>query len=87
MQPILSQILFKPHPSPEITESGFFVPENAREINNKGTIIAVGKGTANKPMKLKEGMTAYRVKSWGQEVMINGELHFIMDMGAILSIE
>ena len=87
MQPILSQIIFKPFPSAEQTSGGIFVPQNAREISNKGTIVAVGKGTHKKPMKLKEGMVAYRVLNWGQEVMINNELHFIMDQGAILSIE
>ncbi len=87
MQPILSPIIFKPFPSPEQTAGGIFVPQNAREISNKGTIVSVGNGTPQKPMKLKEGMVAYRVKSWGQEVMINNELHFIMDQGAILSIE
>lgn len=87
MTPIKNQILFKPFPSEEITLGGIFVPENAREINNKGTIVAVGEGSNKKPMTLKVGMTGYRVLNWGQEVMINDELHFLMDAGAILTIE
>lgn len=87
MNPVRTQVLFKPFPSEEYTLSGFFVPETAREINNKGTIVKVGAGTKGKPMKLKEGMTVYRVLNWGQEVIIDGQLHFLMDQNAILAAE
>lgn len=87
MIPIKNEILFKPLPSEEYTLSGLYVPETAREINNKGTIVKVGSGTKEKPMRLKEGMVAYRVLNWGQEVMINNELYFLMDEGAILAVD
>lgn len=87
MTPIGNQILFKPLLSNEISEGGLFIPETARKPSNKGTVVLVAKGTASKPMRLKEGMVVYRVKDWGQEVMINNELHFLMDQGAILAKE
>lgn len=87
MTPIGNQILFKPLLSNEISEGGLFIPETARKPSNKGTIVLVAKGTSLKPMKLKEGMVVYRVKDWGQEIMINNELHFLMDQGAILAKE
>ena len=87
MTPILNQILFKPFPSEEISEGGILVPDAFREVNNKGTIMGVGNGTNKRPMLLKEGMVAHRVKNWGQEVMINNELHFLMDDKAIIAIE
>jgi len=87
MQPIRNEILFKPFPSEEITESGFFVPENCREINDKGTIVAVGNGTANNPMRLKEGMVAYRVKAWGEPIVMGNELYFLMNEKAIIAVE
>lgn len=87
MQTIGNQILFKPFPSDEVTESGFFVPENAREISDKGIIVQVGKGSPKRPMKLREGQTAYRVHQWGEAVFINNELHFIMDEKAIIASE
>lgn len=87
MQPIRNQILFKPFPPEEISEGGLFIPESAREISNKGIIVKVGSGTKEKPMKLKQGDVGYRVKGWGCEVMVNGELHFLMDMDAILATE
>lgn len=87
MKPILNQIIFKPFPSEEITESGFYVPENARQINNKGTIVSVGEGTKKRPMRLKEGMVGYRVKDWGLGFNMNGEIYFLMDEAAIIAIE
>ncbi|MES2382401.1 MAG: co-chaperone GroES family protein [Bacteroidota bacterium] len=87
MKPILNQIIFKPLPSDELTEGGLFVPENCREINNKGTIVNVGEGTKNKPMRLKEGITVHRVKDWGLGFTINNELYFLMDESAIIAIE
>lgn len=87
MRPILNQILFKPFPSEEMSEGGIIVPDAFKAINNKGTIVGVGNGTKQRPMRLKEGMVAHRVKDWGTEVMINNELHFIMDDRAIIAIE
>lgn len=85
MTPIRNQILFKPFPPDEVTEGGIFVPESARRINNKGAIVKVGNGTKDRPMTLKPGDIGIRVYEWGQEVVIDGELHFIMDSGAILT--
>jgi len=85
MQPIRSQILFKPFPPDTISTGGIIVPDSAQQINNKGTIVKVGNGTKDKPMRLKEGKMGIRVKDWGCEVIIDGELHFIMDQDAILA--
>ena len=87
MKPILNQILFKPLPANEVTEGGLFVPEAYRAVNNKGKIVGVGRGTSKRPMGLKEGMIGYRVKDWGTEVIIDNELHFLMDDKAIIAIE
>lgn len=86
MQPIRSQVLVKPFPPEEMSEGGIFVPASAQRINNKVTIVKVGNGTKDKPMKLKPGQVGYRVYEWGCPVMIDGELHFIMDQDAILAV-
>lgn len=87
MQPIKSQILCKPYPSDEISQGGIIVPDSAKKPNNKVLIVKIGAGTKDKPMRLKEGDTGFRVKDWGCEVMIDGELHFLMDQDAILAVE
>ena len=85
IQPIRNQILCKPFPADEISEGGIFVPESARAISNKVMIVGAGNGTKDKPMNLRAGQTGHRVKDWGCEVMVEGELHFIMDSDAILA--
>lgn len=87
MTPILNQVLVKPFPSDEISEGGIFVPENARAVSNKVKVISVGTGTPKKPMGLKPGDTGYRVKDWGQEILIDNELHFLMDSSAIIALQ
>lgn len=78
-------ILFKPLPPDETTEGGLFIPETARKVNNKGTIVKVGRGTKERPMEFKEGDVAIRVQGWGQEILVEGELHVLIDSSAILT--
>lgn len=87
MKPILNNVLVKPFPAQELSEGGIVIPLSVQEVNNKVRIVAVGNGTKKRPMYLKEGQTAHRVKNWGQEVMVGGELHFIMDAQAIIALE
>jgi chaperonin GroES len=86
MTPIRNQVLVKPFPADEISEGGIFVPESARKVSNKVKIVSVGGGTNARPMKLKTGQTGYRVQGWGCDILVDGELHFIMDMDAIIAV-
>ena len=87
MQPIRNYVLVKPFPPDEISEGGIFVPESARKESNKVHIVAVGNGTAKKPMNLKAGQVGYRVKDWGILIELEGEKHYLMDNSAIIAIE
>lgn len=87
MKPVLSQVLFKPFPSEDVTESGLFIPENARSISNKGTIVATGNGTKDKPMRLKVDDVVYRTKDWGTGFTLDGEIYFLMDEAAIIALD
>lgn len=87
MTPIRNQILVKPFPSDNTTEGGLLIPDSVKKPSAKVKIIKTGSGTTKKPMTLKEGQTAYRVDGWGTEIMIDGELHFIMEDNAILAVE
>ena len=87
MQPIRDNVLVKPFKSEEVTEGGLFIPENCREVNNKVLVVAVGCGSKEKPMHLKEVQIGHRVKYWGQEIEINGEKHYIMNQSAIIALQ
>lgn len=85
IQPIRNNILAKPFPSDEISEGGIFVPETARKISNKMQVINMGKGTKQKPMQFKKRQTIYRTIDKGEEIIIDGQLHFIIPDNAILA--
>jgi len=87
IQPVLNNVLVKPFPPNEKTESGLFVPDTVKKPSNKVTVVAVGGGSAKRPMKLKAGDIGYRVKECGQEVIVDGELHFIMNQEAIIALQ
>ena len=87
MIPIRQQIVVKPFPSSGLTEGGLIVPDSVQKDSNKVTVVSVGNGTKGKPMRLKPGNVGFRVKDWGEEIIINGEKHYLMEQDAILALE
>lgn len=86
VKPILNNILVKPFLGDEKSLGGIIVPDSFRGESDKVKIMAVGNGTNNKPMKLKEGQIGYRVQSWGTPVEENGELFYLMEDSAIIAL-
>jgi len=82
MKPINRKILFKPFKGSEKTEGGLFVPDSVRKLSNKGEIVQVGERVT----KVKKGDIGFRVKDWGEEIIIDGEKHYIMEESAILAV-
>ncbi len=78
IKPILNNVVVKPFPSDEKSEGGIIVSEAHRAVSQKMLVIAVGDGTKKHPMNFSIGDTAFRVKDCGDEVLINGERHFIV---------
>ena len=83
MKPIQKKILFKPFIGSEVTAGGLFIPDTARTVSNKGEIVEVGERVT----KVKKGDIGWRVQGWGEEFIINGEKHFVMEQDAILALE
>lgn len=86
LKPIRNNVLVKCFPPSETTEGGLFVPESARQPSNKVKVLAVGTGTAKRKMTLKAGDVGFRVKNWGEPIEIDGELYYLMDASAIISL-
>ena len=88
IQPIRCNVLVKCFQGSEVSENGILVPEAYRGDSNKVKIVAVGTGTPKKPMHLKAGSIAHRVKDWGVEVIdTDGEKYYLMDASAIIALE
>lgn len=85
IQPIREKVLVKPYPSDEMSSGGIIVSEAHRAVSNKMKVIAVGKGTKKEPMRFKAGETAYRVKGCGDEIIIDGEKHYLVSQGWLIA--
>ena len=87
MKPIKNNVLVKPFPSDEISSGGIYVPESARKTSNKMEVVEVGTGTKDRPMQFRKGQTVYRVKDWGDEIIIKGQVHFLIKDDALIATE
>ena len=85
IKPIRENILVKPYPSDEKSDGGIIVSEAHRAISNKMKVIAVGNGTKKEPMRFKEGDTVFRVKDSGDEILIDGEKHFLVKQSYLIA--
>ncbi len=83
MIPIRTQILVKPFLADDISEGGIIVPDSAKKTSDKVLVVKCG----SRATKVKEGDTGYRVHGWGTEVLINDELHILLDQDAILAVQ
>ena len=85
MRPIKNKVLVKPFPSDELSAGGIYVSEAHREVSNKMEVIAVGNGTSKTPMQFKPGDVAFRVKGCGDEFIINGEVHYLIEQSWLIA--
>lgn len=53
--PIGERVLIKPNKKEEVTKSGIYIPESARETRKEGTVIAVGRRDDGSDLPLKPG--------------------------------
>ena len=55
IKPLADRVLIKPTPAEEKTISGIIIPDSAKEKPLRGTVLAVGNGTKDEEMVVKEG--------------------------------
>ena len=65
---------------------GIYIPDTAQEKPQKGTVIAVGKGTKDNSMTVKIGDKILYGKYAGTELKYNGSDYMIMKESDILAI-
>lgn len=75
---IRDNVIVKPLPSDEKSIGGIIVSEAHRAVSDKVEVVSVGNGTKKVPMNWKPGDIAFRVHGCGDEVIIDGEKHFIV---------
>jgi len=86
--PLADRVLIKVSEAETKTASGIIIPDNAQEKPQKGTVVAVGKGTKDNPVTVKIGDIVLYGKYAGTELKHDGEEFTIMrevDIFAIIS--
>jgi len=90
LQPLGDRVVVKPIEKEEVTKSGIFLPDTAKEKPQEGKVLAVGPGRLADDgkriaMDVKVGDEVLYVKYGGTEVKIDGEELMILREGDILA--
>ena len=86
IQPLADRVLVQPAAAEEKTVGGIIIPDSAKEKPLRGTVLAVGNGTKDEAMVLKEGDTILYGKYAGTELEFDGEKLLIMRQSDVLAI-
>ncbi len=86
LKPLADRVIIAPTAAEEVTASGIIIPDSAKEKPLRGTVLAVGNGTKDEEMVLKEGDKVLYGKYAGTEIDVDGEKLLIMRQTDILAI-
>ena len=86
IKPLADRVLIEPAPAETKTVGGIIIPDTAKEKPLQGTIVAVGKGTKDEEMVLKEGDTVLYGKYAGTELEFEGKKYLIMRLSDVVAV-
>ena len=86
IKPLADRVLIEPAPAETKTVGGIIIPDTAKEKPLQGTIVAVGKGTKDEEMVLKEGDTVLYGKYAGTELEFEGTKYLIMRQSDVVAV-
>ena len=85
IKPLADRVLVVPAPAEEKI-GGIIIPDTAKEKPLRGTVKAVGQGTKDEAMVLKEGDQVLYGKYAGTELELDGEKFLIMRQSDVLAV-
>ncbi|UJH66323.1 co-chaperone GroES [Allomuricauda sp. SCSIO 65647] len=86
IKPLADRVLIEPMAAETKTASGIIIPDTAKEKPQKGKVIAVGPGTKDEKMTVKNGDTVLYGKYSGTELKLDGVDYLMMRESDILAI-
>ena len=91
LKPLADRLVVEPIEREEVTASGIFVPETAKEKPQEGKVVAVGNGKVTEegkkiPLDVKAGDKILFGKYSGSEVKIDDEEYLILREEDVLAI-
>lgn len=91
LRPLGDRVVIKPLPKEEMTKSGIYLPDTAKEKPQEGTILAVGPGRVDEdgeriPMDVKVGDRVLYAKYAGTEFKVDDDELLIVSEKDILAV-
>ena len=91
IQPLGDRVIVEPSDAEETSKGGIVIPDTAKEKQQQGKVIAVGKGRANdegkvQPLEVKANDTVLYGRYSGTEIKIEGGDYLILREEDILGI-
>ena len=86
IKPLSDRVVIEPVAAENKTASGIIIPETAKEKPQRGKVVAVGGGTKDHKMTVKEGDMVLYGKYAGTELKLEGKDYLIMREDDILAI-
>jgi chaperonin GroES len=91
LKPLADRVVVEPKEQEDMTASGIYVPETAKEKPQEATVVAVGPGRLldngeRAPMEVKEGDRVIFAKYSGSEVKLDDTKYLILGEKDILAV-
>ena len=86
IKPLGTRVIIKPQEAETKTASGIIIPYSAKEKPQQGKVVAVGSGTQDEKMEVKNGDLVLYGKYSGTEITVEGNDYLIMNQSDILAI-
>ena len=86
IKPLADRVVIEPAAAEQKTASGIIIPDTAKEKPQQGIVVAVGPGTKDNQMTLKEGDKVIYGKYAGTEFHLDGKDYMIMRENDVIAI-
>ena len=86
IKPLADRVVVEPVAAETKTASGIYIPDSAKEKPQHGKVVAVGNGTKDHDMTVKEGDQVLYGKFSGTELKLEGKDYLIMKESEIFGI-
>jgi chaperonin GroES len=86
IKPLADRVIIEASAAEEKTAGGIIIPDTAKEKPQKGVVVAVGPGTKEEPLTVKEGDTVLYGKYAGTEISYEDKDYLIMRESDIVAI-
>ncbi|GAB1442594.1 co-chaperone GroES [Ignavibacteriales bacterium] len=91
LQPLSDRVIIKPQEAEEVTKSGLYLPDTAKEKPIEGLVVAAGPGKVTEdgksvPMSVKVNDKVLYGKYSGTEITLEGTQYLIMRESDIFAI-